>query len=631
MSETARPRGSLSHTATDATAPAGVALSDRVTPMVPDRAPASGALSPRTPVNSVQLTSADLRRLTSEPRYEVGELLGRGGIGEVRKARDVRIGRDVAMKTIRAEHQQDTELALRMLREAVLQGQLDHPAIVPVHDLGLGPDGLFFTMRRVQGVTLSEALAWLGAGEEQARQRYTQHRLLTIFVTVCLAVDYVHERGVVHRDLKPANVMLGDFGEVYVLDWGAARVVSDEGDDWERRKLSNRLQTTSIGTPGYMAPEQVLGEEPDPRTDIYALGSLLFEMLTLEKLHGGSPMQRLQSTLRSPELEVRCAALPPALLEACQRSLAVDRAERYGTARELADAVATFLDTARGDEMRHQLAGEAVRRGAAAAGAGVSARGEALRQAAGALALQPDNDEAAQVLARLLDTTPDELPPEADHDFAARREQQMPTRSFALVRIALAAILVVVMSLSPGGPLWWRAATLMTLALLTLAPWLVGGLDAPSRRQFSFPFLVLALVAQVLACGFLGPFMIGTTLLLLLGIAHINAQPSADRRIILGCTIGALLPLPLQRLGLLPALDPPPGHLGALAPDVTHFLLWVVRGGFVAGPLWAWSSLRRQQLTAERHLFWQAWQLRQLGHVPPSSKSSPLTITPPSS
>src|SRR5262249_46992441 len=150
-------------------------------------------------------------------RYRGATLLGRGGMGEVRLCRDARIGRDVALKVMRGPSADPD----RFVREAPVQGQLEHPRVGPGDDGGRDPQGsFFFTMKRVRGQSLRQVLDAARAGG------VPQRRLVSAIASVCLAVDFAHHRGVVHRDLKPANVMLGDFGEVYVLDWGVAKVLS---------------------------------------------------------------------------------------------------------------------------------------------------------------------------------------------------------------------------------------------------------------------------------------------------------------------------------------------------------------------------------------------------------------------
>ncbi|HET9991223.1 MAG TPA: serine/threonine-protein kinase [Kofleriaceae bacterium] len=152
-----------------------------------------------------------------DPGYQIGELIGRGGMGEVVVAQDQRIGREVAVKRIRAQTPSHDAVE-RFLREARIQARLDHPAIVPVYELGTDAAGLpYFTMKRLTGVTLGKRLA----------DKAPIQPLLRAFVDVCLAIQLAHTRGVVHRDLKPSNIMLGDYGEVYVLDWGVARVIAD--------------------------------------------------------------------------------------------------------------------------------------------------------------------------------------------------------------------------------------------------------------------------------------------------------------------------------------------------------------------------------------------------------------------
>ena len=150
------------------------------------------------------------------PGYVLGETIGRGGMGAVIAAQDLRIGREVAVKRM-ATMTPDGEQVARFLREARIQARLEHPAIVPVHELSVDELGRpFFTMKRIAGQTLGERLA----------DRVPQNRLLRVFVDVCRAIEFAHARGVVHRDLKPSNIMLGDYGETYVIDWGIARVLA---------------------------------------------------------------------------------------------------------------------------------------------------------------------------------------------------------------------------------------------------------------------------------------------------------------------------------------------------------------------------------------------------------------------
>ena len=187
-------------------------------------------------------------------RYALISVLGRGGMGVVYLARDIVLDREVALKIVeRPSHD---------VNEARILAQLEHPGIVPVHDFGELPDGrLFYAMKRVRGDRLDR---WLAAGHDLTER-------LAIFLRVCDAVAFAHAHGVVHRDLKPENVMVGEFGEVLVLDWGAAQLrIEDCG-----LPIADASGGAIVGTPDYMAPEQARGDAVDHRADIFALGAML--------------------------------------------------------------------------------------------------------------------------------------------------------------------------------------------------------------------------------------------------------------------------------------------------------------------------------------------------------------------
>src|ERR1043165_7019436 len=178
--------------------------------------------------SSEHLTRAETPKRQSKPklqadsrldRFRLGDVLGRGGMGEVFAAVDDTLGRDVAIKRVRGE--QSVDLVRRFVREAKIQGCLDHPAIPPVHELGWDADGRpFLVMKRLSGTTLAMIL------RDTTRAR-SRESLLRAFVDACLAVEFAHAHGVIHRYIKPSNIMLGEFGEVYVLDWGIAKIVGD--------------------------------------------------------------------------------------------------------------------------------------------------------------------------------------------------------------------------------------------------------------------------------------------------------------------------------------------------------------------------------------------------------------------
>jgi serine/threonine protein kinase len=240
-------------------------------------------------------------------RYSVVEEIGRGGMGTVFLARDEVLGRDVAIKIPNGLNNEG--LDRRLQREARAIASLEHPGIVPIHDAGRLADGrLFYVMKRVEGRTLREYLASVSDLTERLR----------VFERICEPVAFAHARGVVHRDLKPENVMVGAFGEVMVMDWGTAKTVDETADG------------TIVGTRGFMAPEQASGGEIDARADVYALGSILFLLLT-----GEQPPANTIAPAVTPNV-------PRPLRAICAKALAADRGARYQTVMALADDVACY-------------------------------------------------------------------------------------------------------------------------------------------------------------------------------------------------------------------------------------------------------------------------------------------------
>jgi serine/threonine-protein kinase len=288
-------------------------------------------------------------------RYEMLGLLGRGGMGEVRLCRDRVVGRELAMKVVHT-HRVDSPHRWRFVREARVQGQLEHPAIVPLYDLGIDPEGRpYFTMRRVQGESLTAVLRGLASGDPLVRARYSLRRRLTLFSRICMCVEYAHSRGVVHRDLKPGNVMLGEFDEVYVLDWGLAKLVGEVAAPRPLADASNARPTREgavLGTPGYMSPEQLRGrvDEVGPWSDVYSLGAILFELLALEPVHAQPRMQdKLISNLSldgaRPRSRSGDARIPEGLDVLCERALRLAPATRFQSAGGLSEVVERHLDS----------------------------------------------------------------------------------------------------------------------------------------------------------------------------------------------------------------------------------------------------------------------------------------------
>lgn len=313
-------------------------------------------------------------------RYYLAAEHARGGFGLVWRAQDEVLGREVALKQLSSSLLARSAYRERFLAEARIAAQLQHPGIVPVYDLGDTPDGdPYYTMKLVRGETFAEAIRRFHAEPRPAGQQAIEHlRLLTAFLAVVRAMSYAHSRHVIHRDLKPDNVLLGDYGETVILDWGLAKVLDDSpgqrNDQTEEILPTEHLRTrwpmgtpspgspgrtptnvrtptqagTVMGTPAYMAPEQAVGrlDLVDERSDIYALGAMLYQLLTGEQPHRGRSSDDVieQAATREPPAPRRLApAIPRALEAICLRAMARERAARYASASLLAQDLERYL------------------------------------------------------------------------------------------------------------------------------------------------------------------------------------------------------------------------------------------------------------------------------------------------
>jgi len=287
-------------------------------------------------------------------RYALVEEIGRGGMGVVSEAEDPELGRAVAVKCLLG--QGDRDQVARFITEARITAQLDHPNIVPVHDLGLSEDGrLFFVMKRIRGRALSEVIAELRRGEPQALADWPQHRLLNAFLKICQAIGYAHEQGVIHRDLKPSNIMVGAFGEVLVVDWGVARLVGDTSERvtavrLEALSVHKTADGVSIGTPGYMAPEQSTGKpyELTSRSDVWSLGAILYELLAYRRAYPPTDVLSLlyrvvKGPPEAPSERVPEFGIDPELEAICLRAMATEPGDRFSDAEQLGVAVEDWL------------------------------------------------------------------------------------------------------------------------------------------------------------------------------------------------------------------------------------------------------------------------------------------------
>jgi eukaryotic-like serine/threonine-protein kinase len=341
------------------------------------------------------------RTATNFGRYEIGGELGRGGMGMVLLARDLDLNRNVALKHLLKTKKISKRRISRFITEAQITAQLDHPNIMPVYEIGVLPEeGIYFTMKAVRGITLQEVLRRLRKRDPVTTAEYTDRRLLNIFLQVCMAVAYAHDRGVLHRDLKPANVMLGPFNEVLLMDWGLARVIGrddlpgepdeDLPSDDEGMVLRTR-DGAMVGTPGYMSPEQLECREDrlDPRSDQFSLGAILYELITRRHAFPGKTPAEVQwrmkhSGLVPPHKRAPERNIPAALEEITLRALAMDPDDRFAGVLDLHHAVEEFLEGARRKdeaEIRVEVGREAFAKYAALRDVLLAQRVEALQAA----------------------------------------------------------------------------------------------------------------------------------------------------------------------------------------------------------------------------------------------------------
>jgi len=343
---------------------------------------------------------AELARLAAlragvESALDIEETLGEGGMGVVTLATQRSLGRKVAVKTTRV---QTPEAVVRLVREAKITGTLEHPNIVPVHDLTTGADGSpRLVLKRIEGTTWSARMT----DDEGVRAMFAARDLLEwnlqTLAQVCQAVHFAHSRGVVHRDLKPDNVMVGNFGEVYVMDWGIAVRMGEAGGADPRG--------VAVGTPVYMAPEMLLGETLDARTDVYLLGAILFELLSGRPPHDHALVRDVvQSVLDTPP--PMPAGAPEELVSLARSCLARSPQDRPASAEDVRRALASFLRHRDSTQLAARAEAKVVELEAAARAEGDErARaprlyGECLFGFRAALEAWPENPHAGSGLAR---------------------------------------------------------------------------------------------------------------------------------------------------------------------------------------------------------------------------------------
>jgi len=302
-----------------------------------------------------------------ENRYELRRDLGRGGMGQVLLTRDRTLGRQIAVKTMPGDNPSDVRRS-RFLAEARITSQLPHPGIPPIHDLFCDSDGaLYYSMKLIKGETLADVLDALRDGEPGTTERYNLVLLLSIFLNACQAVAYAHTRRVVHRDLKPDNIMVGDFGEVLVMDWGLARMLEEvdplQGSE-ESAETGAGIPTIDdpiitqegaiVGSPAYMAPESQEGDSTlvGTASDVYSLGILLYELLTLRRPFEAESLPRLlylkaTASFTTPSQRCPNRDIPEEVERICLKAMSLQPEERYPDAGGLTLELKRYLEGVR--------------------------------------------------------------------------------------------------------------------------------------------------------------------------------------------------------------------------------------------------------------------------------------------
>ena len=541
-------------------------------------------------------------------------------MGEIVVGLDASIGREVAIKRLREGNKSEVAVG-RFLREARIQARLEHPAIVPVHALGADANGNpFFTMKRLAGETLADRL--------RAKARPSQQELLRWLVDVCQAIALAHRRGVIHRDLKPANIMVGELGEVYVLDWGIARIV-DEHETVARggdvTTLDGLTEAGALfGTPGYMAPEQAEGSLDVGRAaDVYALGAILFEILAGETLHPigrGAIASTLSGIDGSPARRRPERAIAPELDALCSEALALDPARRP-SALEFAARIQGYLDGDRDVAHRTQLAKAELASARAALESGdVTRRAAAIRSAGRALALDPESHDAAIVITTLMLEPPAAHPPELAAELAAS-DAAVQQRQGRVATLTFAAALLLLGAAALNGTR--DAISLGAMAVYTLA--LAGFVFGVSRHAASKPEMWIICIGNAILAALLsrvfGPLVVAPVICCIMTVS-LTSYPQLMYRapIVIGILIASWAgPVLLERAGVLASTwSIADGKITTTSTIVeiggTSTTILVIGAnilGIIVIGLFA-NALARSRHAAQRNVEIQAWQLRQL-------------------
>ena len=274
-------------------------------------------------------------------------------MGAILNARDNDLRRIIAMNVMLAGKRASPQMYERFIKEAQVTGSLEHPNIIPVHELGVDENFRpFFTMKLISGESMQYILQKICTGDAAYTEKYPLNRLLGKFIQVCNAVSFAHSKGVVHRDLKPGNIMIGEFGEVLVMDWGLSKIKGIDEIQVQRdfpadNDYTKTLEGSILGTPAYMPPEQARGNisSTDERSDIFSLGAILYEIITGKPPYEGSSiMEVLAKAVKVKVKDPGKIKNMPKLAGICLKAMNQNKENRYQTVKDLAGEIESYLD-----------------------------------------------------------------------------------------------------------------------------------------------------------------------------------------------------------------------------------------------------------------------------------------------
>ena len=306
----------------------------------------------------------DIRNSVPSSHYAKVRTIGLGGVGLVVSAHDPNLDRDVAVKMLRGESKNKLPDIERFVREARATADIEHPNVIPVHEMGVMDGvGVYFTMKKVKGDNFHTVIESLKKGEKDYCEKYTRLYLLEIFISICNGVAFAHSKRIIHRDLKPHNILIGDYGEVLVMDWGLAKYLDSKEEDKYRdipAEKGNRpfhgdtsmtTDGTISGTPNYMSPEQADGKilELDERSDIYSLGAMLYQILTYFPPYSSDDVYKVLADVQKGNFlfpRKRCPnfKIPRELEAVCLKAMSLDKTKRYQSVQELIKDMRSYIE-----------------------------------------------------------------------------------------------------------------------------------------------------------------------------------------------------------------------------------------------------------------------------------------------